>query len=435
MITRRTKVQLLIFVVITLLGVTYTGARYANLDRFFYDTHYTVVSHFEESGGIFTNAEVTYRGVSVGRVGKLEVTSEGVDVHLQIENDHDRIPADSLALVGNKSAVGEQYVELQPQSDGEPFLGQESEIAMADTRTPIGTTQLLTNLSNTVESVDKPALRTTVSELGQAFEGTGSDLQRIIDTGNSFIDAADANFAVTRRLIRDSNTVLQGQLDSRSAIRSFSRDLALFSGTMADSDEDLRRVIDNGSATANQLRTFLEQNEVDLGELINNLVTTGEVVVKRIDGVEHLLAVYPEIVEGGYTVVHEDPESGMHNAHFGMILTEDAPVCHEGYGSTDRREPQNGENRPMNEQAHCAEPPSKTNARGAHTAPNAPPASRRGSANRAPVVAEYDGGTGEVTWREPGDTELEPTSTLAPRTFGEESWKWLYLQPLQATQE
>ena len=71
--------------------------------------------------------------------------------------------------------------------------------------------------------------------------------------------------------------VLQTQADKGSAIRSFARDLALFSGTLADNDKDLRSLIDNGSATANELRTFLEQNRVDLGELINNLVTTSEV--------------------------------------------------------------------------------------------------------------------------------------------------------------
>ena len=43
MITRRTKVQLLIFVLITLIGVRYVGARYARLDRFFFDDAYTVV--------------------------------------------------------------------------------------------------------------------------------------------------------------------------------------------------------------------------------------------------------------------------------------------------------------------------------------------------------------------------------------------------------
>ena len=45
-------------------GVAFVGARYAQLDRLVTDESYTVVAHFDASGGIFTGAEVTYRGVS-----------------------------------------------------------------------------------------------------------------------------------------------------------------------------------------------------------------------------------------------------------------------------------------------------------------------------------------------------------------------------------
>ncbi|WP_134740081.1 MlaD family protein [Nocardioides sp. 503] len=412
MITRRTKVQLLIFVVITLLGVTYVGARYAKLDRLLVDDSYTVVAHFDESGGIFAGGEVSYRGVKVGTVDELVLTDEGVDVHLGIDNEFDEIPADTLAVVGNRSAVGEQYVELQPKVDDGPYLEADSEIAVADTRVPISTNQLLTNLSNTVSSVDQDALRTTVDEFGLAFADSGDDLQTIIDSGTSFIEVANRNFDVTSRLIEDSNVVLNGQIRSESALRTFARELALFSGTLADADGDLRKVIDTGSATATQLRTFLEDNRVELGSLINNLVTTGNVIVKHLDGIAQVLVIYPYVVEGGFTVVSKSP-GGLYDAHFGMILTTE-PVCRKGYESTDRREPQDGSNRPMNEKARCAEAAAQSNA--------------RGSQNLNRVVGSFDQGTGRLTWGDPG-TEA-PTGSVAPPSLGEESWKWLYLQPL-----
>src|SRR3546814_14261200 len=83
----------------------------------------------------------------------MELTEGGVDVHLDIEKDWDRIPADSIALVGNRSAVGEQYVELQPKVDDGPFLRENSEIDRADTKIPIVTSKLLEDISNTVSSV------------------------------------------------------------------------------------------------------------------------------------------------------------------------------------------------------------------------------------------------------------------------------------------
>ena len=427
MITARTRLQLLAFAIITLVGVTFVGARYAQLDRMIMDQSFTVVAHFADSGGAFEGAEVSYRGVRVGQVEKLVLTDDGVDILLDIDNEHDDIPADARALVGNRSAVGEQYVELQPQSNKGPYLEDRSEIARDLTQTPIQTDTLLTHLDETVRSVDEADLQVVTSEFGLAFSGAGQDLQTIIDSGNDFIEVADQNFDVTVDLIRDSNVVLNGQVASESAFRRFARDLSSFSTALAGSDKDLRALIDEGSAGANELRVFLEDNEVELGELINNLVTTGEVVVKHLDGVEQLLVLYPYVVEGGYTVVSKTPSTGLYDAHFGMILTNEPHPCLAGYEGTDRRSPLDGSNRPMNESARCTAGPGETNARGAQNIP----APRPATGWSAPDLA-YDPTTGQLTADRAAIARLQGAGSVAPRSLGEETWKWLYLQPLLA---
>ena len=85
MISRRTRLQLMVFLLITVVGVAYVGAKYARVDRLFFDDSYTVTASFAESGGIFTGAEVTYRGQPVGRVGKLKLEPDGVLVDLDID--------------------------------------------------------------------------------------------------------------------------------------------------------------------------------------------------------------------------------------------------------------------------------------------------------------------------------------------------------------
>lgn len=429
MISKRTKAQLMVFVLITLVGVSYVGARYARLDRLLFDDSYRVVAHFEDSGGIFAGAGVSYRGVTVGEVGELQVTEEGVDVILRIDKDAEPIPRDTDALVANRSAVGEQYVDLLPNAEKGPYLGENSEIAMQNTAIPIPPMQLLLDLDRMVNSVNKDSLRTVVSEMGMAFNGTGDSLGRLITSSNSFIETANANFDVTTSLIQDSNVVLQTQIDSGSDIKRFAKDLALFSDTLVRSDADLRRVIDNGSATANQLRGFLEDNEVNLGQLINNLVTTGEVTVKHLRGIEQVLVLYPYVVEGGYTVVAKDPKSGLYDAHFGLVLTTEPHVCTEGYDSSEVRSPEDRGDKPMNESARCTEPQAQSNARGSQNAP------RAGAVNRSPVVAAYDAQTHELVY-----TDVNPSDSIrytggAASVFGEESWKWLLLQPLAQEQE
>jgi phospholipid/cholesterol/gamma-HCH transport system substrate-binding protein len=429
MITRRTKVQLMIFALITMVGVAFVGARYARLDRLFFDDSYEVAAHFAESGGIFAGAEVSYRGVTVGQVQRMDLTEDGVDVVMDIDNDSGRIPSDTMAVVANRSAVGEQFVDLQPQSKQGPYLEDGSDIPMEMTQTPISTTKFLVDIDTTVNSVNKQSLTTVVGEMGKAFKGTGENLGQIIDTSNSFIRTANDNFEVTSSLLEDGNKVLTTQLDKASAIKSFARDLSLFSDTLVSSDKDLRRVINNGSATATQLRTFLEENDVDLGELINNLVTTGEVTGKHIDGTEMILRAYPYVVAGGFTVVGKDPQTGLYDAHFGLITQQDPTVCHQGYEGTDTRSPHNRGNRPMNVNAHCAEPQSATNARGAQHAPR-----RAGAAYRAPVIGAYDSETGTFTYTDRNPSDSVSYTGGAAAMFGQESWKWLLLQPLAGQQ-
>ena len=109
----------MVFLLITVVGIAFVGARYAQVDRLFVDDSYTVSASFAESGGIFTGAEVTYRGQPVGRVGKLTLLNDGVNVDLDIDKKT-KIPSDLLAVVANRSAIGEQYVDLQPRRRSTP---------------------------------------------------------------------------------------------------------------------------------------------------------------------------------------------------------------------------------------------------------------------------------------------------------------------------
>ena len=299
-----------------------------------------MIAHFEDSGGVFASSQVTYRGVSVGKVDRLVLTDDGVDVVLAIENDYDEIPADSRALVGNGSAVGEQYVELQPPRATSPTSRTTPRSRRRTPRSRSRPRRCSPTSRPRSSSVDQEALQTTVDEFAKAFAGTGEDLQRIIDTGNSFIETANDNFDVTTALIRDSNTVLQRSDRLARARSATSRPSCRgFSTVLAGADPDLRRLIDTGSTSTIELRDFIETNRVELGSLFNNLVTTGEIIVRHLDGIKQVLVIYPYVVEGGFTVVSKSPDTGLYDAHFGMIITDTAP-CVKGYEGTDKRPPQ-----------------------------------------------------------------------------------------------
>ena len=427
MITRAVRIQLMVFLLITVVGVAFVGARYAQVDKLLFDDDYTVSASFAESGGIFTGAEVTYRGQPVGRVGDLKLLSDGVEVNLDIEKKA-KIPSDLLAVVANRSAIGEQYVDLQPRRDGGPYLRDNSKIARSDTAIPIDTTELLLNLDQLVNSVDKKSLQTTVRELGAALKGRGTDLQRIIDSSGKLIDDADANILQTVKLINDGDTVLATQVASGDAIKTWAKNLALLSDTLVSSDADLRQVIDQGSAASQQVTGLIQDNRADIAVLLGNLLTVSQMTAVRLDAVEQLFVVYPAAAMGGYIVPAKDSGTGHYDAHFGLVLGFDPPACRAGYGGTNKRVPQDLTNVPANTKAGCtANPSTDVNVRGAQ---NKPSPSSREDRNRTGYGIGYDPATG-AAGGSGGMPELILGSTGGQaELLGSDSWKALILGPV-----
>ncbi|MEU6651448.1 MlaD family protein [Streptomyces sp. NPDC046900] len=423
MITRTVKAQLIAFAALTALGVSYVGAEYTGLADDILGRGYTVSADFAESGGIFPGAEVTYRGVPVGRVSDLRLNGSGVSVSLTIKDGAPRIPADTLAVVADRSAVGEQYVDLQPRRSGGPYLIDGSPIPRSRTRVPLPVTDLVLSLDRLVESVGKDDLRTTVDELGKAFAGTGPRLSRLVDSGNALVESASDSLPQTVSLIEDAQKVLKTQADKGSAIKSFSRDLAALTERLKSSDGDLRRLIGDTAPAAQEVDSLLRSVRPDLPVLLANLISGGQVTTARLPGLEQALVTFPVVVAGGYTVLPGDGTT-----HFGLVVNvDDPPPCTQGYG-TRRRDPSDTSTRAADTGARCTAPRgSATSVRGAQNAPGAQSGS--GDADRSAYVTPYDPETGTATG--PDGTPVEIGSTGGEQTvFGKESWQWLLVGPM-----
>ena len=366
MIRRSVKLQLAGFLAITLLAVSFLSARYVGLGEALFGGGYVVTADFADSGGIFSGAEVTYRGVPVGRVDRLRLTAGGVLVDLRLDKGT-RVPTDAKAVVADRSAVGEQYVDLEPHRDGGPYLTAGSRIARADTAIPVPVATVLKDVDTTVGSVDRQQLVTVVDELGTAFASGGQDLQRLLDAGDALTRSATEALPQTVQLVDDGSTVLATQQASSASIVSFSRDLRLLSGTLKDHDPDVRAVLDRGALASTEVTKLLQDNRTGLATLLANLVTVGQVTAVNNDGLRQILVTYPDVVAGSFTVL---PGDG--TAHFGMVLNAgDPPACLRGYGGTRRTDPdQTTGLPPVNTGAHCAaSPASGDNVRGAQNAP------------------------------------------------------------------
>jgi phospholipid/cholesterol/gamma-HCH transport system substrate-binding protein len=424
---RSTKIQLVLFVLITLIGVSYVSAKYVGLTKGLFGGNHacTISADFPDSGGIFSNAEVTYRGVTVGEVGNLDLIDNGVRVKLKLNNcSKDKIPASSFAEVANRSVIGEQYVNLIPPSNaGRWFTGGEV-IPMTHNTVPVATQVLLANLDSLVRSVNTQNLQTAIAELGAAFNGQGPALGTLLDSTNNLLNAASRNLPDTLALIETSKPVLATQLETAPALQSWAHSLNLLSEQLKNSDGDIRSLLDNGPSDLSVLSAFINDNRTDLGVTFNNLASTGQLLVRHRDGFEEILELYPPMLAGSFTVLHPDGVG-----HLGFVINSPDPRdCgstkanrepREGYENTKVRAPSDNSAEAPNVAAHCSAPlNSGINVRGAQNLPGGDPISTAGGGVAYPRV---------IT----GNTVNVSTTDGSQNILGDKAWTSMLLFGLQ----
>jgi phospholipid/cholesterol/gamma-HCH transport system substrate-binding protein len=467
MIRRTVKFQLVAFALISLLGILYVGTNYVGF-HFLSPGPYKVTLVLPESGGIFPNAEVTERGVTVGKVGSMELSDGNVIVELEIEHEN-KIPADVHATVAKLSAVGEQYVDLAPQSAGGPYLEDGSVIKAEDATVPLDDAEFLLNLDKLVNSVDQDNLATVIEELGKGFTDLGPSLQRLIDNGNLLTEAAIQSLPAQLALIDDSKTVLDTQREVSAEFKAWAASFATFSDQLRVSDPDLRAVFDNGVKASRELTSLLKDNQSVLPTLLGNLVTFNRIQAVRLPYVRATLELFPALTAAGFYVT---PGDG--TAHFGQV-NDDYKPCDAGYSSTRLRGNNDDGNTPSdwggpaNLDAYCHGPGSQTSDfRGARFIPrpdnanvtnsdsysgptygrtNHPtlkeqdgPGAASGAAGssgatgspdrsgEAVIPLPYDPTTGLLTGLDGKQYQLGYNGPLEP-IFGSNSWEWLLLAP------
>ncbi len=464
MITRFVKIQLAVFLLLAIAALTITGINYVGLDQMIFKP-YKVKVYLVQSGNIFKNANVTYRGVDVGKVEKVDVAQDGAVVTVAIEQQNNHIPKDLTASVQKLSAVGEQYIDLTPKTSSPPYLKDGDIIPYAATSTPVDENTVLVHANELVRTVPKGDLVTTVDELGKAFDGLGPDLQRVIDRGNEVIRAFQSNLPQTIRLIEEGRVVLNTQIDVGPQFQSFARDIADVSETLRNSDGDLRRLLDNGAVASRELQGLLQDLRPELPVFLGNLITLGQIQAARLPGLDQFLVLYPKVIDGAYATL-ADPDKG---ANFG-IVTDQFPVCEKGYlpKSQQTTAKDSDTQKPVRLDLGCKEPiDSKIDVRGSRNAPRpegdttdpalggydygnaSAPSSGYGSSNGAAAPASavgpniappstaivdraaYDPGTGLVTGPDGTQYFLGSDGGQA-QVLGAESWKHLFLAPLTA---
>ncbi len=374
-LSRLVKIQLVVVVLLGLVASVYGGIRYARMDQAVGVGVYRVTVEMPDAGGLFSEAQVTYRGVAAGRVRDLRMTPDGVEVDLVLESSGEQIPDSALAVVANRSAIGEQFLDFQPTSADGPFLHEGSRVAASQVRFPPKLQEVTQSAIDLTKTVPVDDLRIAVTELGKAFDGQGDNLTRLVDSLDKLSQTGVENLDDTIQLIKNSRPVLATQAEQSDEILSWSKNINLVAATLASSDPAIRRILTDGPRAATTLSRFLDDNGADATKLIHQLGTTVDTIEPASFVTGMTFAMLSSLSASSMTT-----SSPNGTIRFGVVLeTENPPSCTRGYESTQRmidqikaRNPDfdiNYDDFPFNTKAACSVPTgSPTAVRGANNA-------------------------------------------------------------------
>ncbi|RLF59158.1 MAG: hypothetical protein DRN37_04140 [Thermoplasmata archaeon] len=282
MASQRTKFSVGLFVAsgicIAILAIIWLGmSRYLEKGRYY-------VTYFNESvQGLTVDSPVKYRGVSIGRVEKIDVAPDSrlIEVVLKIESGQS-LGTDVVAQLKSVGITGSMFVELDRRRPGEP---DRSPTLSFPSKYPIVASKP-SSISELLRGIDE-ALRHIKS---LDLEGISDKIKTTLDSVNGAI--ADANIKAISRDMQSSIKSAGRLLDSerwdnilssvQEASRSFKSLMAKADRSMTLAEQTLARVDGILAEERGTIKESLREFRAAM-ENANTLLRKGTTLASRTD--------------------------------------------------------------------------------------------------------------------------------------------------------
>ena len=245
----------------------------------------------DETGGLFEGSGVTYRGVRIGSVKDISIDGDQVEVDISL-NPGSHVPADTAAAVRTLSPAGEQYLDLQPRREGEPYLDDGDRIAASDTSTPTSVADTLTAVDGLMQQVDDEDLRVVLHELSVALADP-DDLGTVVDSGSELIETFDSVWPETLRTMQNSRTVLRTGIDTQDDFRDFATSARSLAAWLKDYDPTVRRTLSDAPRQLDELEALTDALVRVLPPLLREFADFTDILARRDPHVRELLIQFP----------------------------------------------------------------------------------------------------------------------------------------------
>jgi phospholipid/cholesterol/gamma-HCH transport system substrate-binding protein len=336
-LSRPVWTQLAVLAAITVVAIGVMAFGFVNVPALFGIGRYTVTVDLPAAGGLYPTSVVTYRGTEIGRVKSVDVTRDGVRAVLTL-NSATAVPSDVKAAVHSRSAVGEQFLELTPQTDA---AADDAHKLRDGTVVPVGKSQIPADIGSLLDATNKALqaipqdnLHTVVDEAAKAVGRLGPELSRIVDGSTSLAIEAGKTVDPITRLIDQSPPVLNSQVQTADSIATWARRTAAITGQLKAQDTAFANLLNQGGPALEEGRALFDRVAPALPVLLANLVSLGDIAVTYRSDLEQLLVLFPQGTAVMSAIAVAD--SGVKQAYRGIYLDFNLnlnlpPPCNTGF--------------------------------------------------------------------------------------------------------
>jgi phospholipid/cholesterol/gamma-HCH transport system substrate-binding protein len=248
---------------------------------------YTIKADLRDAAGLQPENEVRVAGVKVGKVTDIELTDDAARVSMEIERDV-RLPVETQVEVKLRTILGQKFIDLQvpatflsaASGGGDPtavtrgYLDPGDVIPKSQTTIPYEVYQAATQGTETLEAIDKKALRRLLQVLGTTVGRSRDELRQVFADLDVATDVLADKGPEIATLLHNARRLTGTLAESDAEIDAILRDATDVFGTLAE-----RR---------GTISTLLASTQVlaeDLGVLIQSSRGTVDVAVADLNGI------------------------------------------------------------------------------------------------------------------------------------------------------
>ncbi|OBI45976.1 mammalian cell entry protein [Mycobacterium kyorinense] len=351
MLTRFVKRQLILFAILTVVAIVVLGWYYLRIPSLVGIGQYELKADLPASGGLYPTANVTYRGITIGKVTGVEPTEHGAEATMSIDSRY-KIPADASANVHSVSAVGEQYLDLVSTGNPGKFLSPGQTITEGTVPAEIG--PALDTANRGLEVLPKDKIASLLDETAQAVGGLGPSLQRLVDSTQAIVGDFKTNIRDVDDIIQNSGPILDSQANSGAAIERWARNLNSLAAQSAQNDQHLQSVLRQAAPTTDEVNAVFTDVRDSLPQTLANLEIVIEMLKRYHGGLEQVLVMLPGVGSLVQTLTIE-PFKSEHTAPLDLGLSINyPPPCLTGFRpAPEWRSPADVSVTPVTETKYC----------------------------------------------------------------------------------